>query len=298
MTCLTSIRDLTFPKDGFEVIVVDDGSDEIPLDQIRSISEDIRLTLVSQPNSGPAAARNCGARHARGKFLAFTDDDCCVDPRWLESFEKQCERTPDCMFGGRTENVLKGDACAITSQIIVDVVYRHKNRDPRDARFFASNNIVVSATRYSEISGFLASFRAAEDREFCDRWLHQGGRMVYVPEAVIYHAHRMNVRGFCRQHFTYGRGAYQYHKMRSERRSGSMTSELTFHLNLANWLVYPFRSVRRRQYMSVASLLCLWQVVNAIGFAAEFLTPRVLEDDPVRRRDGSEERVLITPDND
>ena len=76
---------LGYPQDRFEVIVVDDGS-EPPMDSVVSFFRDrLELVLLSQANSGPAAARNTGAAQAKGKFLAFTDDDCTPAPDWLYS---------------------------------------------------------------------------------------------------------------------------------------------------------------------------------------------------------------------
>jgi glycosyltransferase involved in cell wall biosynthesis len=63
--------------DGFEVIVIDDGSSDNTLSVLRQYSSCI--TVLSQPNRGAAAARNAGARAARGEFLAFLD----ADDRWL-----------------------------------------------------------------------------------------------------------------------------------------------------------------------------------------------------------------------
>jgi glycosyltransferase involved in cell wall biosynthesis len=56
-----------------EIIVVDDGSTDDTLDVARRFGG--RVRVVSQENRGPAAARNRGAREARGEFLAFLDGD-------------------------------------------------------------------------------------------------------------------------------------------------------------------------------------------------------------------------------
>src|SRR5438552_17841427 len=67
----------------YEVIVSDDGS--------RSTAEKLIAGTypwarwVTGPRRGPAANRNHGAKHARGEWLAFVDDDCLPDKGWLEA---------------------------------------------------------------------------------------------------------------------------------------------------------------------------------------------------------------------
>ena len=84
---------------------------------------------------------------------------------------------------------------------------------------------------------------AAEDRELCDRWRHRGGRLVYRPEAVVYHAHDLRLGSFVRQHHAYGRGAYTYHRVRAARGSGRMRDDLRFHAELPARLLASARRV-------------------------------------------------------
>ena len=84
VVCLESLADLEYPRDCFEVLVVDDGS-EISLEPvIAPFHKRINLTLLKQTNAGPAAARNTGARQAKGDFLTFVDNDCKPASDWLK----------------------------------------------------------------------------------------------------------------------------------------------------------------------------------------------------------------------
>lgn len=268
--CLEALAGLDFSHDQFEVVVVDDGSPTPPREVTASFADRLSITLLTQPNAGPGAARNTGAAHARGQFLAFTDDDCTPEKGWLSRLEAAFREAPDCLLGGRTVNRLTGNAYAAASQVIVDAAYAFYNDDSASARFFASNNMAVPADRFRQSGGFDVAFRiASEDRELCDRWRHTGGRLVYVPDAVVFHAHPLTFLGFCRQHFSYGRGARRYHRLRARRRSGRLSADMGFHARLPRLVRPSLSRLPWRQAAVVVGLLGVWQVANALGFFYE-----------------------------
>ncbi len=79
---LTSVLRQTHQQ--FEVIIADDGSDE-DIPAVLAELADHRLRYVRQHKSGACAARNLGARHARGQWLTFLDSDDEAQPDWLAS---------------------------------------------------------------------------------------------------------------------------------------------------------------------------------------------------------------------
>lgn len=273
--CLWSLSNLQYPCDRFEVIVVDDGSTVPLISLVESFQDQLDITLVTQENVGPSAARNAGAAHAKGKFLAFTDDDCMLALDWLEIVASRFREKPDCVIGGRTINLLANNIYSSTSQLIVNVVYRYYNAKPMGSRFFATNNIALPAGLFYDIGGFDPSFTVSEDREFCDRSLYLGIQLAYVSEALVYHAHQLEFLTFCRQHLNYGRGAIRFHQLRKRRGHGGLLRDLGFHLNLRNWLVYPLSQVHTRQMMQIAGLLIVWQIANMAGVFWELISQRL-----------------------
>jgi len=267
--CLTALVAQTLDVDEYQVVVVDDAS-SCDLEQvIEPYRSRLRLQLVRQSHQGPAAARNRGVGTAEGELIAFTDDDCEPHPAWLESLrDRLVAEAEPCLVGGGIVNLVTANPFSEASQLILDLVYEHFNSDPGNAHFFASMNVGLPKAALLACGGFSAEFRTAEDRELCDRWRQSGHRLVYEPRARIGHAHDLNLHSFCRQHFGYGRGAANYHRIRSERSSGTMRDESSFHRALPGLV---WRRLRRRSVGGATTqlvILTLWQVFNAVGFFA------------------------------
>lgn len=264
--CLESIAQLDYPRDRFEVVVIDDGS-KTPLQPIVDLfRSDFMLNFIQQANAGPASARNTGAAAAKGDYLVFTDDDCQPTKDWLLALADSVNDCPQGLIGGHTINALPDNIFSSASQLLIEYLYNYYNQARGEATFFASNNFAVPREKYQQLGGFDTSFplAAGEDREFCDRWKHHHLPMRYAPQMQIYHAHRLSLKSFWRQHFNYGRGAFCFHSVRANRVDDSIKVEpLTFYFNL---LTYPFGRLPLWDGGVVSSLLFLSQVANVAGF--------------------------------
>jgi GT2 family glycosyltransferase len=256
--CAAVLGRLQYPRDRYEVIFVDDGS-EPPV-----VAPGARV--IRQPGRGPAAARNTGVREARGELLAFTDDDCAPAPDWLRHIAQHLTAEPDRLLGGRVINALPDNLFAEASQQLVSYLYEYFNSGAAGPQFFTSNNLAVRRQLLLSVGGFDESLprAAAEDRELCDRWLHLGHRLAYAPEMIVHHAHDLTPRSFWQQHFNYGRGAHYYHSARAERRGAKLRVEPV--RSYGNLLRYPFTQTRGLRAWRLTTLLLLAQIANALGF--------------------------------
>ncbi len=268
--CLEALACLDYPRARLEVIVVDDGGG-IPLEPaVEAFRDRLDVRLLTQKRVGPAAARNRAAATARGELLAFTDDDCRPAPDWLRLLAAGYRGDPVSALGGHTVNALPSNPYASASQLVIDVGYAHLNSGGDTAQFFTTNNLAVPAAGFRALGGLDPSFRTAEDRDFCARWLAQGWRLTYVPEAVVYHAHHLTFAGFCRQHFAYGRGALRFHREQARRWQRRIRIDGAYYRALAR---APFRRERPVRALVLAALLAVWHVVNTAGFVCESLRP-------------------------
>ncbi|MBK6393891.1 MAG: glycosyltransferase [Betaproteobacteria bacterium] len=210
--CLEALAALDYPRDRYEVVVVDDGSDP-PVVPWAGAADPGCASAGCARNAGPAA-RNAGARAATGEILAFTDDDCRPASDWLSAIAAALARDPEALCGGTTTNALEHSACSVASHAIVDVAIEHLHAGGDDLRFFPSNNLALRADAFASIGGFDEAFRTAEDRDLCDRWLREGRPLVRAPLAKV--APAVLSPRLWRQP-GYGRGACRLHRERFRR---------------------------------------------------------------------------------
>jgi glycosyltransferase involved in cell wall biosynthesis len=233
--CLEGIAALAAAEVSFEVIVVDDGGPE-PLDTlVASYAERLDVRLIRQARAGPAAARNAGAAVARGRLLAFIDDDCTPDPGWLAAMIRELGRDDRRLLGGRVENTLTDNPYATASEHITQFVYEYNRMGGAREPFFTTNNIALAADLFRAVGGFTTVIPSAtaEDKEFCDRWAAYGLALAHVPTMIVHHAHDLTFAGFLRQHFKYGRGILTFRLMRRRRTSSRLLPQpLKFYYEL------------------------------------------------------------------
>lgn len=85
---MRSVAQLDYPKEKYEVIVIDDGSTDTTAEQVKIVmqkSSSRNLFLLSQKKSGKAAALNYGLERAKGDFFACLDADSSVDKNALKA---------------------------------------------------------------------------------------------------------------------------------------------------------------------------------------------------------------------
>jgi GT2 family glycosyltransferase len=271
--CLDALARVEFAPEQFEVVVSDDGSTISPTAVVARFADRLRVRLVRGSNGGPGAARNRGAARAVGRFLVFTDDDCVVDQGWLAELERRLTQAPDDLIAGRIVNGLPGNRFSAATQLIVSYVYAEGERRTTGTRFFCSCNLAMPAALFRRMGGFSEAFplAAGEDYDFCHRWQHAGLRTTYAPEAVVRHAHPLTLRGFCRQHFNYGRGLYLCRRMIAEReRTSFRVQSLAFYLGLVG---FPLKEVRGASGWLYACLVLGSQFATLAGAVWESLTP-------------------------
>ena len=162
--------------EGVEVVAVDDGSTDRTVEILqRYVARDPeRVRVIEQPHSNPYAARNRGAREARGCYLAFLDSDDLWEPRKLElqlPLLDQRSQVVLCHTGGRTTgpagNVLRSFPAQPDYQGHCFKRLLVRNR-------LATSSVVVPRDLFLEMGGFDEALAARGDWEMWTRIARRG----------------------------------------------------------------------------------------------------------------------------
>jgi glycosyltransferase involved in cell wall biosynthesis len=193
--CLAALYGQTMPASAFEVIVVDDGS----TDNTANVARAHGAICLSQPHQGPAAARNHGARQARGRVLAFLDADCRAEPDWLEAMVTA-------LYAGAASGVAGVQGLYATDQKSLVARFAQAEFEDRYDRMRAHASIDLVATYsaayrrdvFLAAGGFDERFPKAdnEDTELSYRLLARGHTLALAPRAVVRHRHPASLAAY------------------------------------------------------------------------------------------------------
>lgn len=209
-----------------EVIVVNNRPDDeaCRANLARFAESRPRVLVVDEARAGLAYARNAGLRIATGELIAFTDDDVVPDAAWLKAvvaafaseegvdgvtglimptelvtpaqllleqfggFAKGFERTVHCEDSAKSDPLFPYAAGRVGS----------------GANMALSRKAVVEYGGFDDEFGTGTPALAGEDLEFFIRILHNGGKIVYEPAALIWHEHPRSMERLRKTLFAYG----------------------------------------------------------------------------------------------
>lgn len=197
--CLEALGKQSHP--GYEVLVIDDGSTDATAEIAKSFP---LVRYVRQDHAGLSAARNLGMDLAKHELLAYTDDDCIPDEDWLLNV---CPAFDDerCAAAGGPNLPPPPRNGTESCVAVAPGAPCHVLLDDYEAEHLPGCNLVIRKSALRAIGGFREEFVCAgDDVDVCWRLQAHGGRLRFVPSAVVWHHRRRTVSAYLRQQRGYG----------------------------------------------------------------------------------------------
>jgi glycosyltransferase involved in cell wall biosynthesis len=176
------------PVEGYEVVVVDDGSTDGTVSWLKNTAAEFpHVQVFEQNHLGPAAARNLGVECARGDTIIFIDSDLVVTETFLQAHA-------DALNQGQKK--LGTDRLFTYGSVINTCNFEHPTSEPYkltdfSAAYFATGNVAIDRKWLEQAGLFDTRFQLYgwEDLELGVRLKQLGLTLIKCPEAVGYHWH-------------------------------------------------------------------------------------------------------------
>jgi cellulose synthase/poly-beta-1,6-N-acetylglucosamine synthase-like glycosyltransferase len=202
--CLRALEHQSIDPARYEVIVVDDGSSDGTAAVAEQHMPALQLRVIRLSHQGPAQARNTGGQMAQGDLLLFTDADCEPAPDWIERLTK--------VFADPEISGVKGSYRTRQRSLMARFVQQeYEDRYDRMRLLSAIDFIDTYSAAYRRdvflnMGGFDTAFPTAsvEDQELSFRLAAQGHRLVFAPDAVVYHRHNATVDRYFKRKYKIG----------------------------------------------------------------------------------------------
>ena len=203
--CITSLRQLAYPQDRLEVIVVDDGS----TDSSPEVAQELGAVLLESGavGGGPALARNKGAAVANGDILAFIDSDCTAEENWLNELLPAFADEKLAAVGGWVDGMYHGSALDRYEAVMSSLNLGRREMSGGaggDTFYLPSCNLLMRKSAFAAAGGFRPEMHVGEDVDLTWRLRDAGWTIQYLPCGTVFHAHRSRPWPFVKRRFDYG----------------------------------------------------------------------------------------------
>ncbi|SFS75363.1 glycosyltransferase [Lutibacter maritimus] len=205
---LASLSKQTYSK-GFEIIVVEDGSENTSKEIVENFSNKLTIQYFLKNNTGAGASRNFGMQHAMGNYFIIFDSDCVIPPNYLVEVENALTKNFTDAFGGADAahtsftDIQKAINYSMTSFFTTGGIRGNKKAvDKFQPRSF---NLGISKKAFEVTNGF-SKMKIGEDIDLTFRLWEHNFETQFIENAFVYHKRRATFQQFFKQTFAFGKG--------------------------------------------------------------------------------------------
>ena len=192
LTCIKALSDQTYRKDLYEIIVVDNGSDE----DIEFLLHQVNNVVFSQESKvGAFPARNKGIMISKGDIIAFTDSDCIPDRNWIEQGVRSLLSSTDCGLVAGKIDIFYKSRCPSAIELYDGLTALPQKKFLENDHYGATANLFVPRNVFEKLGLFSDVFiTEGGDAEFGHRVMKAGFRQHFCPQAIVMHPARDTIK--------------------------------------------------------------------------------------------------------
>lgn len=194
--CIKALQNQTYPKDSFEVIIVNnDPKDHAP----NNYSLPVNVKVLSEGKVGSYAARNTGIEAAKGEIIGFTDADCVPHPDWIEkAVEKFSIGTVD-RIGGKIELFYQNEDKKSWIELYESIYSFNQKKTVEILKASVTANLFARRELFDKVGKFDESKKSGEDIGWNRRANSFGYDLLYADTVKINHPARATFKDFTSQ---------------------------------------------------------------------------------------------------
>lgn len=185
--CIRSLISQSYPRENFEIIVIDDGSTDRTVEMAKSTGANYVITI--DPCS-VSRARNRGVENSKADLLAFIDSDCEAKNGWIETIIGELQKVH--ATSGPIENG-NPQSLVAWSEYFIEFGGFHEFKERSYVRFFPGCNGACTKEAFLKVGGF-KDLRISEDVLFGESLRQAGMNVLFVPNAKILHLCRTDLK--------------------------------------------------------------------------------------------------------
>ncbi|MBN1869507.1 MAG: glycosyltransferase [Candidatus Omnitrophica bacterium] len=176
--CLRSLQQLDYPKDKYEVIVIDNGSSDGTVKIVQHYS-----TQLWVEKGNISSLRNSGAKKSKGDILAFLDADCVAPSHWLREGIRLLENKTIGAVGSWYQLPVN----TTLVERVWDLHMSSRREKIGDINWVPSGNLIMTKSVFYSIGGFEEDLKTSEDVDLCQRVRKQGLSVYAHPRLAVEH---------------------------------------------------------------------------------------------------------------
>ena len=186
--CLEALENQTYLHNLYEVIVVDNASDD---DIGATVTPFNQAIVLEEKRRGSYAARNRGILNAKGEVIAFTDSDCIPANDWIEKGVNNLLNTSNCgIVGGKIEIFFQEPERPTAVELYDSIMAFPQSNYVKNNKFSVSANLFTFKQVLDEVGNFNAELKSGGDYEWGQRVFKAGYEVIYAENTKVGHPAR------------------------------------------------------------------------------------------------------------